>query len=191
MAKRKINVKSVARKAKAGAKKGLKGFNVMDTVKANIGGFGAAFIVDKLDDMEFITSMEKGGDFVAPAIVEGAGILLQMFGPESMKPVAFGLQGGAAALSYAPIMASLEEPDPNDPAANGTSSINATAARLQRISKEAIKRMGERRQRPGGQMMEMVPIDPPGSTQRVRDNAYEERRTNDNERKYSYLDNLC
>jgi hypothetical protein len=137
MAKKKMNLRSAARRVGSRAKSAAGKLDPMAIVKANAGGFAAAFIVDKLDDIEAVQDL---GPFAGPAIVEAGGIVLQMMGKKELEPVAFGMMGAAAALAYAPIMDKIEG-DGDEPT-DGTNTINAIKVknRVKNMLKRAIKK---------------------------------------------------
>lgn len=119
MAKKKMNLKAGARKVASRAKKAAGKLDFVSILKANAGGLGAAFAVDKLDDIDAVAEM---GPFAAPAIVEAGAIVLAMSGNKELEPVAYGMMGGAAALMYGPIMEATGMDEP----VNGTNTIDAS-----------------------------------------------------------------
>lgn len=137
MAKKKINFKAGARKVASRAKQAAGKLDVMSIVKANAGGFGAAFAVDKLDDMEAVQGM---GEFAAPLIVEAGAIVLAMSGNKALEPVAYGAMGGAAALMYAPAMEKMQ----GDAPTNGTNTIDATM-RAKKLLANVVKKAAQMR----------------------------------------------
>lgn len=57
MAKKKMNLKAGARKVASRAKKAAGKLDFVSILKANAGGLGAAFAVDKLDDIDAVAEM--------------------------------------------------------------------------------------------------------------------------------------
>lgn len=137
MAKKKMNLKAGASRVASRAKKAAGKLDFVSILKANAGGLGAAFIVDKLDDVEAVQGM---GEFAAPAIVEAGAIVLAMSGNKALEPVAYGMMGGAAAMMYAPMMDKMQGDTPT----NGTNTIDASM-RAKRMLANIVKRGGQMR----------------------------------------------
>lgn len=182
----KINLKkkasAVAKRAKSVAKKGK--LDVMEIAKANAGGFAAAFLVDKLDNQDFIANMEGDAQpFAAPLIVEAGGIMLQMFGGPQMQSVAYGMMGGAAALSYQPLMDIKDTPANGTNTTNGTNTINATREK-KKMFQNIIDKMARGEGRKGGHKMSFTPrintVANANNKMGVKESQHAEQRMNSN-----------